>query len=388
MQTDSSHIFLIGALPPPITGQSVAFEMLVKHLKDQNHPITVVNISPPEQNRADGTFSLGRAASFAMPFLHSLAMLFKRRRTAYLTIAQSFSGFLRDLAFISLARLGGHRIVLHLHGGNYKSFYSAQSRFVRKAIAWACSCADRIIVLADCFKQEFDFLPDHERKIAVVPNGLPADNNELPTTPKSLPPPGAPLKILFLSNLMESKGYLDVFDALEIIHSRGIAFECDFCGSFQVASDSNLYTSARSAERHFIEKIRKSGMQGSIRWRSVLTGSDKWTAFRNCHFFVLPTYYNNEGQPISVIEALAFGCVVVASRHRAIPEMLGHGEAGVLVSPRNPQEIADAIISSSADNRHYERLSARAMERYQRFFTRDAHLARLTSVIMNVQPQV
>ncbi len=92
------------------------------------------------------------------------------------------------------------------------------------------------------------------------------------------------------------------------------------------------------------------------------------------HFFVLPTRYNNEGQPVSIIEAMARGSVVVSTDYRAIPDVVAHGETGVLVPYGDPPKLAEAIGRLVADGDLYASTSRAAVEGFRRRFTRRGHL--------------
>lgn len=59
---------------------------------------------------------------------------------------------------------------------------------------------------------------------------------------------------------------------------------------------------------------------------------------------VLPSI-SSEGPPIVVLEALVLGKPVVAARVGGIPEIIEDGETGLLVPPRNPQALAEAICA-------------------------------------------
>ena len=78
-----------------------------------------------------------------------MVLPFLQHRNFYLTIAQSWNGFLRDLWFIALAKLGRHRIVLHLKGGSYDNFYDSLGNFRQWVVRKTLSGADCIIVLGD-----------------------------------------------------------------------------------------------------------------------------------------------------------------------------------------------------------------------------------------------
>jgi glycosyltransferase involved in cell wall biosynthesis len=59
---------------------------------------------------------------------------------------------------------------------------------------------------------------------------------------------------------------------------------------------------------------------------------------------VLVVSSDNEGTPVSAIEAMASGCPVVATRVGGLPDLIAEGETGYLVPPRDPEALADAIL--------------------------------------------
>ncbi len=89
-----------------------------------------------------------------------------------------------------------------------------------------------------------------------------------------------------------------------------------------------------------INLIKRTGLSESF----VLSGFaiDPRHILSNLHIFVLATH--TEGLPVSILEAMAFGLPVVASRVGGIPEIVKHGITGFLVQPDNPKAIASAII--------------------------------------------
>jgi glycosyltransferase involved in cell wall biosynthesis len=95
----------------------------------------------------------------------------------------------------------------------------------------------------------------------------------------------------------------------------------------------------------------------------------------------LPTAYPWEGQPISIVEALAYGLPVIATRYRGIPEQVIDGYNGFLLEEKSPHLIADAVETLWKNPTLYEQFNKNAIEHYQKNFTRDAHLNRLIPVI-------
>ena len=65
---------------------------------------------------------------------------------------------------------------------------------------------------------------------------------------------------------------------------------------------------------------------------------------------------NNEGTPVSVIEAMASGCPVVATRVGGLPDIVQNGETGYLVPAKQPQALATAILKLIADPQRAEQM--------------------------------
>jgi len=384
--TQRSHInstWLIGPLPPPLLGQSLAFKMLCDNVQN-NHQFQVINIGGENLERRDGSFSTARINTLIAPFLKALILPIIKEKNIYLTIAQSWVGFLRDFIFIFFSYLGRHRIILHLHGGNYDNFFYNQSPLKQKLIKWTLSKAEKIIVLSYNLKQMFSFLPDFAQKVIVVANGLPFDEHKLHTSAKQLPSsPDTPIILLYLSNLIETKGYLYVLKTAYILKNQyNIPVKLYLCGKFSLASDSR-YKTTQDAQDDFFKRVTKLDLKDNVIWTGAIDGQEKEKQLREAHFFILPTNYNNEGQPLSIIEAMAYGCCVLTTKYRAIPDLIGNEEGGIYIPFNDAEAIASKIQSFYNNKPQFANISTNAIKRYYKYFTKSVHLTNLKDAILN-----
>jgi glycosyltransferase involved in cell wall biosynthesis len=373
------RLILVGPLPPPYYGQSVSFRMLVDEVERLGVPHAVVDLAHGEASGEKmGVVTRHRVADYASILRRFFAAAAGPRGTLYLTIAQSRAGFLRDWVMIRYARLFGHRVVVHLKGGNYHNFYAAQSAWMRALVRQTLRSADRVLVLGERLRSMFDFEPAIAARIRVVPNGLP-DDREPAGGGKRLPEPGeGPVRLIFLSNLVESKGWLDVLEAMRLLRDRlGDRVRCDFYGAFYTSPDDVRVSSAEQAHELFDRFVAEHGLGGAVRYRGVTAGDEKRRVLEEAHLFLLPTEYLNEGQPVSIIEAMAHGNVVISTDYRAIPDMVEGGVTGVLVPYGAPAAIAGAVEALVREPARYAAMSRAAVERYRARFTRSGHLGTL-----------
>ncbi|MFO0416143.1 MAG: glycosyltransferase family 4 protein [Pseudomonadota bacterium] len=89
---------------------------------------------------------------------------------------------------------------------------------------------------------------------------------------------------------------------------------------------------------------------------------------------------NREGFPKSVIEAMAQGVPAVVTTVGGMPELVGHGEAGILVEPCNPSSIASGIRALYRDPDLRQRLGAAGQHRISTVFNVDQTIERTFSI--------
>ncbi|MFL5382943.1 MAG: glycosyltransferase family 4 protein [Longimicrobiaceae bacterium] len=373
-----SRLILVGPLPPPYYGQSVSFRMLVDEVARLGVPHTVVDLAHGEVSGEKlGVVTPHRVLEYGSILRRFFAAAAGGRGTLYLTIAQSRAGFMRDWVMIRSARFFGHRVVVHLKGGNYHNFYAAQPAWVRALVRSTLRRAERVLVLGERLRSMFDFDPAVAGRVRVVPNGLP-DDREPAATGKAIPAPGSgPVRLLFLSNLVESKGWLDVLEAVRLLRDRlgEDRVRCDFHGKFLTnPADDVRVSSAEQAQGLFERFVAENGLERVVRYGGVASGEAKRRALEEAHLFLLPTRYSNEGQPVSIIEAMAHGNVVISTDYRAIPDLVDDGVTGVLVPYAAPAAIADAVEALVRDPGRYAQMSRAAIDRFRARFTRRGHL--------------
>ena len=365
-------ILLIGITPPPLNGQSIAFQALTNNLDAE-----ILLISG--QRNTNILISLTKIFNFFGLLFQLIRKLLFNKYVVYLTISQSIEGFLRDFIIVMISKFFNNKVILHIHGGNYDGFYRTQKPMNQKQINRMLTKADSILVLSKSLTKMFSFHSTLKNKIKIVPNGLPWDFDKSQTNHKILPKSNdSPIKIIFLSNLIESKGYLDVLEAVSIlINEYGYPIQADFCGEFIHYTDAKRFATLTEAKEYFYAFIAKNNLENHINYHGIIGLGKKQKLLKEAHFFILPTNYINEGQPIAIIEAMAYSCVVLTTDYRGISELITNYKSGVYVKYNNPQEIAFEMHQLIENPTEFQRISINAYQNYLNYFTKEKHLENL-----------
>jgi phosphatidyl-myo-inositol dimannoside synthase len=180
--------------------------------------------------------------------------------------------------------------------------------------------------------------------------------------------PARATTLVTVARLSPEKGIDDLIRAVALLRDRGVPARAIVAGAGPEAS--RLATLAAELDVHDVVELRGFVPHGA----SLIELLDEGDVF------VLPS--RSEGQPHALLEAMTRALPAIGTRVGGIPALLGGG-AGVLVDPRRPEQIADAVQQLHDDPADTARLSAQALEvarRYAPEAVLDAVWARLCEV--------
>jgi glycosyltransferase involved in cell wall biosynthesis len=152
-------------------------------------------------------------------------------------------------------------------------------------------------------------------------------------------------KFVFIGKVSDSKGVLEYLEAARFFSTE---YVFDVYGPIDSLSIS-------------LDELK--GI--NFRYCGTLNPEDVLHKLSLYDVIVLPTYYNGEGYPGVLIEALSLGMPVISTNWRAIPELITHLEQGYLVAPRNVGELVDAIKHFNESN--YLEYCKNALKRFELF---------------------
>ena len=360
---DKLHI--LGRFPPPRDGQALATQWLADLLETR---YDVHRFSTMQSRRAMLPKGLGGAYYTSRHYWRLKSGL----RTAlsdgkpviWCSISSQKMGHWRDLLTVLPAFQPDQRIVAAVHWGNFSRLFDRHlTRQTAKHIVERVAC---FVVLSEILEAHIaDWIPTHKRW--VIPNYVPPCGSATEVTRKhSRRTQGRPLRVLYLSNMIESKGYLDVLEALAMARKSGLNLRADYAGRWNSDADRQAFE-ARLMALDLQDVVSHHG--------PVMEYSRVQALHLAADAFLLPTYYPTEAQPLSIIETLSAGTPVIVTRHASIEAMVREEQEALFVPPRAPEAIAQALIRLS-DAERWRILSAGARQRYDACFSADVILGK------------
>lgn len=381
MKDPSTHTLLLvgprmGRTP---TGVSQAFEDFISFVSESaDVDAKIVDLSLESSIHRTGRFRPAKALHvlkcIGRVFLH-----LPRVDSVYLVISSSTLGFLKDCLVIWMSFFFRRPITLHLNGGGYETFFKCRGRLLKMLIQVTLNRAASVVVLGNLLRKQFCFVRDE--KIRVVPNGVDMIPSE--GVRKAAPVDGEAWEFLYLSNLMVTKGYLEVAEAfLSLLMSGHLDVKVHFCGNFLHSSIEGALTDSNQAKARFEEILRMPMAKNRIIYHGNADSELKQRMLSRCHALVLPTNYPGEGQPLCILEAMAFGLPVLATAHAGVPEQVLDGTTGYLLGERSAGAVCKAVKKlTNPFETDFPTMSRASHSRYLSDFTVHQYRSRLASVL-------
>lgn len=250
--------------------------------------------------------------------------------------------FYRSLLDMLVAQGLGCPVVLHIHGAAFDEFHRGSSPLGRRMIRWGLSRAESVVALSQQWRSTL-LLISPEANVTVVENAV-----EIPTSPAN-PTSSGKCHFALLARMDTWKGIDDLLEACSVLsQDQREMIEITLAGPEGSAGDTAT----------LLTKIADRNLERTVRYVGVLLGEEKAALLRRADAYVQPSH--NEGMPISVLEAFAYGLPVVGTTVGAMPEIVGTTQTGTLVPPHKPKALAAALVAIAGDEKRRAILSKNA----------------------------
>lgn len=267
-----------------------------------------------------------------------------RPAVVHLNSAMDNRAFWRDALYLVVAKLLRQKVVFQLHGGSLDIVGTRRwrLRLVRNLLA----LADAVVLLANSEQRDFTALGLAE-SLVVIPNGVDVRQYSAAGSKNHN---GKIRRLAYLGRLMREKGIFESIQALEVLRSdpRFKNLELRIAGSGPAQAELERY-------------IRDHGLGDIVKLVGSVFGEDKVKFLREADLFLFPSYHQ-EGLPYSILESLAAGTPVVASKVAGIPDVVVNRVHGILVDPKDPAAIVMAVFELAQSEDVFRAMSDQCMD--------------------------
>ncbi len=290
--------------------------------------------------------ALGRLVRLAAsPMQLAATIVLRRVAIVHMNTSSDMRGYWRDLVYMIVAKMCGTRIVYQVHGGALPQRLFHRHRVLTGFLRLTLRVPDVIVVLARVELEAYRaFVP--RQHVVALPNSV--DCASFTGLAARRSDPKTPLRLVYLGRLAREKGVYDLLRALVLACADGIDARVTIAGS-------------GPEEIRLREAASSLGLSSRMQFVGPAFGRRKIELLGASDAFVLPSY--SEGLPYALLESMAAGVPVIASRVGAIPDVVVDRIHGLLIPPRNPEALAHAIGELAADRDRLVRMGAACRER-------------------------
>lgn len=367
--------------PGSFSGQSGAMELIIEGLAARGWSCRQLLF--PALNRAISSRLVRAALYIAESLTASLRLVgitLRRRVVLHLSPGQSLPSLLKVAPIVLAISWLRPRLprVISLHGSVFARWRRDQLearlfRFLLKRTAI-------VTVLSARQHRQLAALGVDPDRIVVLPNTC-----ELPPcSDADLERKGwtaserSPLRLLHLSLLIESKGYPEYLEALDLLGQRDAGpIEAVLCGPLSFSAYCRRFTTPAVKDAWIRRKMEAINASRSVRvrWVPGAKGAVKHALLSEAAVFIFPSRFPVEAQPLVLLEAMASGCAIVTSTAGEICSTLDQTSAVFLSAPSGGT-VAAAVEDLMAHPGRAAELARNARDRYASDFGRQSYTSR------------
>ncbi|MGD7043170.1 glycosyltransferase family 4 protein [Jeotgalibacillus proteolyticus] len=272
-------------------------------------------------------------------------------------IHMSYKGsFVRKYILLKILNKSKTKIIIHLHGSQFKEFFNKSSKVKKKKIVKFFDECDVILALGDEWKRYYSSITN--TKVISLDNAVFPKNIVKQTKEK--------IYISSMGLLSKRKGTYDIIEVIDKIKDEipeGI--------KVLIGGDGDL------------EQIRKIIDQKKLSDK-ILTpgwiGDEKEIAdiYEKSLIFLLPSY--NEGMPMSILEAMSHGVPVISTNVGSIPSVVQHEVNGYIIEPGDKNKMEEYILELINDKEKREDMSYLNLQKITKKYNLDKNIEDLISI--------
>jgi glycosyltransferase involved in cell wall biosynthesis len=281
-----------------------------------------------------------------------VSRLAQRSREAHVRLLHAHTP--RSAMIASLvARRAGIPWVYHVHSPTARDSTRSLQNWINDAVErLSLSNANRIITVSKSLRREMLRRGWSRKRVVAIANGV-AEQDPIFAIDRV---ERSQWTLGMVALIRPRKGIEVLLQAFRDVWHRHPETRLDVIGGFETPE----------YETQVRDLTRQLGLESAVRWKGFTR--DVTGALREMDALVLPSLFG-EGMPMVVLEALAVGLPVVATRVEGTPEVVRDGREGYLAQPADPTSLAQSIEKLFADRHAWCRISQQAWSRHRESFS-------------------
>lgn len=320
-----AKILFIMHMPPPIHGAA----MMGQYIHDSkliNEKFDCHYINPSLSVSVDnvGKVNLGKIWFMIKNTLNIIKTIRKLKpNLCYYTPTSDGWGIYRDFLIVKLLEMQKQKIIFHMHNKGVND-YSKKHFIARVAYKNIFRNAKVILLAKDLYQDIKKYVPDN--RVYYCPNGMPVTNYEHFERTSI----NNPYTFLFLSNMIEEKGVIDLLRACALIKEKNLSFKCNFVGRWSTVS-----------EERFTTIVRELGLCAHVNYLGAKYGADKVKILKKSDALVFPSHGETFG--LVLLEAMEYGMPCISTNVGGIPSVVDDKQTGFLIQVRDVDSLAEKM---------------------------------------------
>jgi len=354
------HILAIGPLPiknDVIGGTKVSFESFCESLqRDPEVNLSTLNTSRPMKGKSRLEKLLLNLSTLSKVLVTAFWGSFR-----YDVIIWNLSAtalFASGPLFWLFTRFGKAKIILRLFGGDLDSVFQSKPRLLQKILSKMISDFDGLLLQTKILVDKFEGFNRHVIWFPTTRDLQLVDQATAPTCNR----------FAYLGQIRKEKGIPEIIAASRSVKGN---IKVSICGPLMHPYDPR-------------DEIRGAGAE----YLEPVDHEDIARFLSNFDALLFPSYYEGEGYPGVVIEALQMGLPVIATNWRSLPEIVVDNQNGVIIEARNEKVLCEAMTRLNQDSVLFQRLRRGAIDSGQQFKPASslARLKAVFSLLVNGKP--
>ncbi len=373
-------------LPPPIHGSSVMGLMIKESITiNKEFNCTYINLLASQKVSESGIISFNKILGFSITFFKVLVSLLKNRpQLCYFALSTTGAAFYKDVILVSLLKLFRIKLIYHLHN---KGISRYQHKFFNHLCYNFVFRNTEVIILSAKLYSDIQSFVSFS-KVHICPNGIKdefakfkfssslefkysSDDDYMSLKGKTRQNSKKNVRILFLSNLIETKGVFVLLEACALLMRKGINFECIFIGGVGDITASQ-----------FNEKVNRLGLEDYVSYQGKKIGEEKNKAFQEANIFAFPTY--EDCFPLVLIESMYHYLPIVSTFEGGIKDIIDDEFTGFLIPQKNVEKLAEKLELLIIDSNLRLKMGKAGRKKYEQNFTLEIFQDRMIEILINV----